>query len=247
MPELSHIDPRSAALLVMDYQVDALTRFMTAAQSADAIACVPDLIAKARDAGMMVIHVVVVFRLGHPEVSPRNPPSSALKANGMLAAGSEGAAIHPAAAAREGEPIVVKRRVSPFVGADLETLLRANGIDTLVLAGVHTSGVVLSTVRHAGDLDYRLIVVRDCCADPDAELACDAARHTSRGRRPSSPWRSSPAPCLAGLHERMRAIDVEKRRHSLTNLFARRSDAHARQRRLSRHVRPALRPTESAE
>lgn len=39
-----------------------------------------------------------------------------------------------------------------------------------LLAGVHTSGVVLSTVRHAGDLDYRLVVVRDCCADPDAEL-----------------------------------------------------------------------------
>jgi hypothetical protein len=37
MPELSHIDPRSAALLVMDYQVDTLTKFMTAAQSADAI------------------------------------------------------------------------------------------------------------------------------------------------------------------------------------------------------------------
>jgi hypothetical protein len=43
MPELSHIDPRSAALRVMDYQVDTLTKFMTAAQSADAIACVPDL------------------------------------------------------------------------------------------------------------------------------------------------------------------------------------------------------------
>ena len=41
MPELSHIDPRSAALLVMDYQVDTLTKFMTAAQS-DAIARVPD-------------------------------------------------------------------------------------------------------------------------------------------------------------------------------------------------------------
>ena len=88
----------------------------------------------------------------------------------MLVAGSEGAAIHPAAAAREGEPIVVKQRISPFVGTDLEMLLRANGIDTLVLAGVHTSGVVLSTVRQAVDLDYRLIVVRDCCADPDAEL-----------------------------------------------------------------------------
>jgi nicotinamidase-related amidase len=46
----------------------------------------------------------------------------------------------------------------------------AYGIDTLVLAGVHTSGVVLSIVRHAGDLDYRLVVVRDCCADPDAEV-----------------------------------------------------------------------------
>jgi nicotinamidase-related amidase len=169
MPELSHIDPRSAALLVMDYQVDALTKFMTAAQSADAIACVPELIATARDAGMMVIHVVVAFRPGHPELSPRNPVFSVVKANGMLVAGSEGAAIHPAAAAREGEPIVVKHRVSPFVGTDLETLLRANSIDTLALAGVHTSGVVLWTVCQAVDLDYRLVVVRDCCADPDAE------------------------------------------------------------------------------
>src|ERR1700747_3265832 len=165
MPELSHLDlsyldlscldPGSTALLMLDYQVDNLTRFMSAAQSADAIACVPDLIATARDAGMMVIHVVVVFRPGHPEVSPRNPLFSALKANGMAVAGSEGAAIHPAAAAREGEPIVVKHCISPFVGTDLETLLRAHCIDTLVLAGVHTSGVVLSTVRHAGDLDYR--------------------------------------------------------------------------------------------
>jgi nicotinamidase-related amidase len=171
MPELSHIDPRSAALLVMDYQVDTLTKFMTIAQSADAIACVPDLIATARDTGMMVIHVVVAFRPGHPEVSPSNPVFfNAVKANGMLVAGTEGAAIHPAAAAREGEPIVVKRRVNPFVGTDLEMLLRSNGIDTLVLAGVHTSGVVLSTVCQASDLDYRLVVVRDCCADPDAEV-----------------------------------------------------------------------------
>ena len=170
MPELLPIDPSSAALLVMDYQIDTLTKFMTAAQSADAIRCVPDLIAMARNADMMVIHVVVAFRPGHPEVSPRNLLFSVLKANGMALAESEGAAIHPAAAAREGEPIVVKHRISPFVGTDLETLLRARGIDTLVLAGVHTSGVVLSTVRHAGDLDYRLVVVRDCCADPNAEM-----------------------------------------------------------------------------
>jgi nicotinamidase-related amidase len=79
MPELSPIDPRSAALLVMDYQVDPLTGFMTPAQSADAIARVPDLIAMARDAGMMVIHVVVAFRPGHREISPRNPLFSVLE------------------------------------------------------------------------------------------------------------------------------------------------------------------------
>jgi nicotinamidase-related amidase len=49
-------------------------------------------------------------------------------------------------------------------------LLRSSGIETLVIAGVHTSGVVLSTVCHAGDLDYRLVVVRDCCADPNAAV-----------------------------------------------------------------------------
>jgi hypothetical protein len=54
VPELSHIDPRSAALLVMDYQVDVLTKFMTAAQSADAIACVPELIAAAREVAPVI-------------------------------------------------------------------------------------------------------------------------------------------------------------------------------------------------
>ena len=76
MPELSHIDPRNTALLVMDYQVDALTKFTTAAQSADAIACVPDLIAMARDAGMMVIHVVVASGPVIPRSVPATPRSA---------------------------------------------------------------------------------------------------------------------------------------------------------------------------
>ena len=76
MPELSHIDPRSAALLVMDYQVDTLTRFMTVVQSADAVACIPNLIAMARDVGMMVIHVVVAFRPAIPRSVPATPRSA---------------------------------------------------------------------------------------------------------------------------------------------------------------------------
>jgi nicotinamidase-related amidase len=49
-------------------------------------------------------------------------------------------------------------------------ILRAKGVDTLVLFGIATSGVVLTTVRHAFDLDYRLIVLKDACADLDPEV-----------------------------------------------------------------------------
>ena len=48
-----------------------------------------------------------------------------------------------------------------------------NDIDTLVLLGIATSGVVLSTFLQAFDADYRLVVIKDCCADTDADLhAC---------------------------------------------------------------------------
>ena len=177
MPELSPIDPRSAALLVMDYQVDTLTKSMTAAQSADVIACVPGLIAAARDAGMMVIHVVVAFRPGHPEISPRNLGFSALKANGMRG-GRERRRRDPSGrgGARGGTdrgqaPRQPVRWHGPGDAVALQRHRHAGA------PGVHTSGVVLSTVRHAGALDYRLVVVRDCCADPEAELHAIAARH----------------------------------------------------------------------
>ncbi len=49
-------------------------------------------------------------------------------------------------------------------------ILRANDIETIVMFGIATSGVVLSTLRHAADADYRLIVLKDCCSDRDAEV-----------------------------------------------------------------------------
>jgi len=66
--------------------------------------------------------------------------------------------------------VVVKRRTSAFSGSDLEVLLRAWGIKHLVLAGIATSGVVLSTTREAADKDYQLTILSDLCADPDAEV-----------------------------------------------------------------------------
>jgi nicotinamidase-related amidase len=70
----------------------------------------------------------------------------------------------------DGDIVVRKIRVGPFGSTDLHEQLQARGIDTLVLAGISTSGVVLSTVRDAHDRDYRLIVVADLCADRDPEV-----------------------------------------------------------------------------
>ena len=69
--------------------------------------------------------------------------------------------IHPAVAPAPGDLVVIKRRVSAFTGSDLEVGLRGLGEGTLVLTGIATSGLVLSTLRQAADLDYRLIVLAD--------------------------------------------------------------------------------------
>lgn len=82
-------------------------------------------------------------------------------------ADNESTAIHADVAPAENEVVIVKRRVGAFSFTELDMILRTKGIETLILTGVTTSGVVLSTVGQAFDLDYRLVVVSDCCADPD--------------------------------------------------------------------------------
>jgi nicotinamidase-related amidase len=49
-------------------------------------------------------------------------------------------------------------------------ILRSNNIDMLLLAGILTQGVVLSTLRHAADMDYRALVLADGCSDKDPEV-----------------------------------------------------------------------------
>ena len=162
------LDPKTSALLVMDYQT-AVVEMIGAAGDA-LLARTAGLLAAARGASMRVLHVVVGFRPGYPEVSPRNQSFGTLRESGRFSHGSPGTEVHPAVAPAPGEVVVTKHRVSAFAGTDLEMILRAGGVETLVLAGIATSGVVLSTVRHAADADYRLVVVEDGCADRDPEV-----------------------------------------------------------------------------
>jgi len=122
-----------------------------------------------RGAGLKVIYIVVNFRPGYPEISPRNLNFSAIRQSGRFIA-EAGTEVHPAVAPQDKDIIVVKHRVGAFPGTDLDMILRANDIETLVIFGIATSGVVLSTLRHAGDADYRLVVIKDCCSDRDAEV-----------------------------------------------------------------------------
>ena len=119
---------------------------------------------------MPVLFVRVAFREGCPEVSPRNKSFAALSRGEGLALAGAAAEIHASVAPRPLEPVVTKLRVSAFTGSDLEVILRSRGIDTLVLAGIATSGVVLSTLREAADRDYGLVVLSDACLDADPEV-----------------------------------------------------------------------------
>ncbi|WNI20556.1 isochorismatase family cysteine hydrolase [Streptomyces sp. ITFR-16] len=123
----------------------------------------------ARAAGVLVVHVALRLRPGHVDAHPRNKIFGALPPH-LFTADDPGAVIHPDVAPAEGEIVVHKNRVSAFAGNNLQQILAAQEVDHLVLAGISTGGVVLSTALQAADLDYRFTVLTDACADPDPAL-----------------------------------------------------------------------------
>jgi nicotinamidase-related amidase len=158
------VETDRTALLVMDVQDGVVQRLPGPAMLERTAAA----IAAARAAGVRVIYVTVGFRAGYPEISPRNRAFSGLVDSGQFV--DSAVTVHESVAPQLGETIVTKRRVSAFAGSDLDVVLRAGGIESLVLTGIATSGVVLSTLRQAADLDFDLIVLRDACADRDEEV-----------------------------------------------------------------------------
>lgn len=161
----------STAVMCMDYQNGIVEAYAGKGQN-DLLSRAAGVLERARAIGMKVIYIHVGFRPGFPEVSSRNTLFSAIKNSPERRKMFEGGGsdIHEVVAPKDGDIVVMKHRVSAFHGTDLEMILRANEIDTLVLFGIATSGVVLSTLVDAADRDYRIIVINDCCADRDVEL-----------------------------------------------------------------------------
>jgi len=157
----------NSALLVMDVQRDIVN---IADDGSGYLPRLRKAIDGARAAGIPVIYVVIGLRPGHPDVSTRNRVLTTAVQAGLFTEGDPGTEIHHDVAPQQDDIVVTKRRGSAFSGSDLDLVLRARDIDSLVLTGIATSGVVLSTLCRAIDLDIGLTVLVDACLDTDPEV-----------------------------------------------------------------------------
>ena len=131
-----------------------------------------DVLGKARELGMLVIHT----REGHrpdltdapPHKVERGDPSTRIGAPGpmgrILVRGEPGHDIIPELYPAKNEPVIDKPGKGAFFATDLHAILQHRDIKQLVVTGVTTEVCVNTTVREANDRGYRCIVVSDCCA-----------------------------------------------------------------------------------
>ncbi|MFD9890453.1 cysteine hydrolase family protein [Amycolatopsis sp. NPDC059027] len=125
-----------------------------------------ELLPRARAAGALVVFVRFAVRGNGTDLPPGNAMfRSFYEAGDDFHQGSAGTEIDLPVA--DEDVVVLKRRASAFAGTDLDLVLRSNGVDTLVIAGVATSAMVAATCYDAADRDYRVTVLRDGCADGD--------------------------------------------------------------------------------
>jgi nicotinamidase-related amidase len=163
------LDPRRTALLVMDVQPGIVSRL----EAPEALlARVREAVSVARRRGVQVGYVRVAFEDADIEAMPPTARMAArvLPNRDAFHAGSPATQVHPDVAPEPGDIVVRKTRVGAFSTTDLDAQLRGRGIDTLVVAGISTSGVVLSTVRDAHDRDYHVLVLADATADPEPDV-----------------------------------------------------------------------------
>ncbi|MFC7868164.1 cysteine hydrolase family protein [Streptomyces murinus] len=162
------IDPARTALLAMDLQGGILPLV----PDPDALVeRVKGAIADVRAAGGAIGYVRVAFTeddwAAIPETNKSFSPLAAAKRNHYEDPDTQ---VDARIAPEDGDIVVRKVRIGAASTTDLYERLRERGIDTLILSGISTSGVVLSTLTDAADRDYRVIVLSDGVADRDQEV-----------------------------------------------------------------------------
>jgi nicotinamidase-related amidase len=161
------LDPKRTALLVMDFQQGIVGRMPDVEPLLERVR---QAIADVRERGGTIGYVRVAFTEQDWAAIPATAMFASVGQNRLMHHEDPSTAIHDALAPEPGDIVVRKIRVGAMFTTDLDRQLRDHGIDTLVLAGLSTSGVVLSTVIEATDRDYKLYVLSDGTDDPDAEV-----------------------------------------------------------------------------
>lgn len=170
------LDPAHTALLVMDFQPAILAGLPEGDREA-LLGRVEGAIADVRAGGGTIAYVRVGFTEADWDAIPDTNKSFAPVARHRVMHHEDpAAALHDRLAPRDGNIVVRKIRYGALSTTDLDERLRERGITTLVISGITTSGVVLSTVIDAADRDYRLYVLSDGVADPNTEVH-DALLH----------------------------------------------------------------------
>lgn len=170
MTDRPTIDPTSSALLVMDYQVGLVDRLPDAGAL---LRRVDAAVAELRARGGHVAWIRVGFSDSDFDAIPPSSVMARLATpdrRDTLHADAPASQIHRLLSPQPHDITARKTRVGAFTTTDLDRQLRDRAVTTLVLAGISTSGVVLSTVREAMDRDYQIVVLNDACADPDADV-----------------------------------------------------------------------------
>ena len=155
------IVPAQTALVVMHYQTDILGLFPSVAPVL--LANTRKLCDAARAKGVSVCFANLRFSQGYPEVSPLNKNGQGIKQLGLFVDDRPS----PELGQQASEPVIIAHRASVFFGTGLQARLLAQGVDTLIMVGIASTGVLLSSVAYASDADFRLYTVKDCCYDPD--------------------------------------------------------------------------------
>jgi ureidoacrylate peracid hydrolase len=169
-------DPRYAALIVVDVQNDFVSPEGSAGKRGDdvgaAMAMIPNLtglIDQARKIGFTVVYI----RTTHSDWTDtaswiyRTSQKSGLN---TCREGTWGAEFYDGIAPLPSERVVIKHRYSAFINTDLNTVLKARGIQSILVCGVATNVCVETTARDGYMYDYYVTMIDDCSAAYDAKL-----------------------------------------------------------------------------
>lgn len=169
------IEPARAAFLLIDMQngfIDGASPLCIAGAAATVPACAHAL-AAAREHGLAVFHVRRAYAADGSDVEAVRWKAWAEGGRPLSSADPMSLACPSELAPAPGEPVVVKPSWSAFFGTDLDALLRARGIGTLVLAGTTTPNCVRSTAYDGLARGFNVAVLRDATSSrsPEAQEA----------------------------------------------------------------------------